>query len=108
MSSYDMIDRYLRNNLDDDDYAEYSAALDSISSPPISQQLQPAAQLRLEAALERAGAAESVLRRLVDECENENIHGWEDRMIECIDSANKLLSTQPKQQSPKPQENQNE
>ena len=27
--SYDMIDRYLRNNLHDDDYAEYSAALDA-------------------------------------------------------------------------------
>ncbi len=56
--------------------------------------LGPAGQLRLEAALERAGAAESALRRLVDECENENILGWEDRMIECIDSANKLLSAQ--------------
>ena len=32
--SYDMIDRFLRNNLDDDDYAEYSAALDSITYPP--------------------------------------------------------------------------
>lgn len=28
--SYDMIDRFLRNNLGDDDYAEYSAALDSL------------------------------------------------------------------------------
>ena len=28
--SYDMIDRYLRNNLHDDDYAEYSAALDAV------------------------------------------------------------------------------
>jgi hypothetical protein len=31
--SYDMIDRFLRNNLDDDDYAEYLAALDEIASP---------------------------------------------------------------------------
>jgi hypothetical protein len=29
--SYDMIDRYLRNNLGDDDYAKYSAALDAIA-----------------------------------------------------------------------------
>lgn len=32
--AYDMIDRYLRNNLDDDDYAEYSAALDCIYDAP--------------------------------------------------------------------------
>lgn len=31
--SYDMIDRFLRNNLDDSDYAEYSAALDALGSP---------------------------------------------------------------------------
>lgn len=29
--NYDMIDRYLRNNLGDDDYAEYSAALDELA-----------------------------------------------------------------------------
>jgi len=28
--NYDMIDRFLRNNLDDTDYAEYSAALDNV------------------------------------------------------------------------------
>jgi len=32
--AYDMIDRFLRNNLDDSDYAEYSAALDSIYTTP--------------------------------------------------------------------------
>lgn len=32
--SYDMIDRFLRNNLGDDDYAEYSAALDSLCTQP--------------------------------------------------------------------------
>jgi len=31
--SYDMIDRFLRNNLGDDDYAEYSTALDSLCTP---------------------------------------------------------------------------
>lgn len=30
--AYDMIDRFLRNNLGDDDYAEYSQALDSLCS----------------------------------------------------------------------------
>jgi hypothetical protein len=36
--SYDMIDRFLRNNLGDDDYAEYSAALDSLCSPQLAPQ----------------------------------------------------------------------
>ena len=31
--SYDKIDRFLRNNLDDDDYKEYSAALDELCTP---------------------------------------------------------------------------
>lgn len=31
-AAYEMIDRYLRNNLDDADYAEYSAALDRVAS----------------------------------------------------------------------------
>lgn len=32
--TYDMIDRFLRNNLSDDDYEEYSSALNSIANPP--------------------------------------------------------------------------
>jgi len=32
-TSYEMIDRFLRNNLGDDDYAEYSEALDQLSRP---------------------------------------------------------------------------
>jgi hypothetical protein len=38
-AAYDMIDRFLRNNLSrDDDYAEYSAALDVIyTTPPAAQ-----------------------------------------------------------------------
>lgn len=31
--SYDMIDRFLRNNLGDDDYAKYSDALDALCTP---------------------------------------------------------------------------
>lgn len=33
-AAYDMIDRYLRNSLHDDDYSEYSAALDSLYTHP--------------------------------------------------------------------------
>jgi len=36
--SYDMIDRFLRNNLDDDDYAKYSLALDQVASPPLQRE----------------------------------------------------------------------
>jgi hypothetical protein len=49
---YDMIDRFLRNNLGDDDYAEYSAALDRLlfaappapsaePSEPVAEEKQP-------------------------------------------------------------------
>lgn len=31
--SYDMIDRFLRNNLGDDDYAKYSDALNALCTP---------------------------------------------------------------------------
>ena len=40
-AAYDKIDRYLRNNLDDDDYAEYSAALDLVSTQPEGYVLVP-------------------------------------------------------------------
>ena len=46
----------------------------------------------LLAALERAAAAESMLRRLVDETENDGFIGWEERMTKCIADANKLLA----------------
>lgn len=38
-AAYDLIDRFLRNNLDDDDYAEFSAALEVVLSatPPVIQ-----------------------------------------------------------------------
>lgn len=32
--AYDLIDRFLRNNLYDDDYADYSEALELLSSEP--------------------------------------------------------------------------
>lgn len=47
---------------------------------------------RLLAALERASRAESALRRLADECENDSVPGWEERMTECIKHANLVLS----------------
>ena len=40
-AAYDKIDRYLRNSLDDDDYAEYSAALDLVSTQPEGYVLVP-------------------------------------------------------------------
>lgn len=46
----------------------------------------------LLAALERASAAESMLRRLVDETENDGVVGWEERITQCIADANNLLS----------------
>lgn len=39
--AYDLIDRFLRNNLYDDDYAEYSEALELLSSEPPQQQAAP-------------------------------------------------------------------
>jgi hypothetical protein len=33
-AAYDRIDRFLRNNLDDADYAEYSAALELVYAVP--------------------------------------------------------------------------
>ena len=36
--AYDQIDRYLRNNLDDDGYAELSLALDAVYAPPPNRQ----------------------------------------------------------------------
>ncbi|HIC7214866.1 hypothetical protein [Burkholderia stabilis] len=47
---------------------------------------------RLLAALERATKAESALRALVDECDNDTTAGWEDRMRIRIDDANRLLA----------------
>ena len=45
--AYEMIDRFLRNNLDDDDYAEYSEALDAIYAPSKSEPVQePVADVR--------------------------------------------------------------
>ena len=35
-NAYDLIDRYLRNNLDDSDYAEYSDALEALAAFPLA------------------------------------------------------------------------
>lgn len=48
---------------------------------------------RLLAALERSAKAESMLRSLVDECDNDSVEGWEDRMRAIIECANRLLSS---------------
>ena len=63
--SYDMIDRFLRNNLDDDDYSEYSAALDSLCSPPPANKLtreHVISILRLARELEDSGRMCSLSR----------------------------------------------
>ncbi|MCI2809336.1 hypothetical protein [Eoetvoesiella caeni] len=46
--AYDKVDRFLRNNLDDDDYAEYSEALDAASFAP--QPAEPVVKESLTAA----------------------------------------------------------
>jgi len=39
--AYEFIDRYLRNNLGDDDYAEYSEALEAIASGKTKSEYKP-------------------------------------------------------------------
>lgn len=59
---------------------------------------QPAEEVqrdRLLAAVERAAKAETALRRLVDECENDTTTGWEDRMRDCIADAQLILKATP-------------
>lgn len=46
-AAYDMIDRYLRNSLHDDDYSEYSAALDSLYTHPQPRQPLPDEWIRM-------------------------------------------------------------
>lgn len=52
-ASYDMIDRFLRNNLDDDDYTVFSTALDAVygaappALPPVSDAMVRAAEREL-------------------------------------------------------------
>lgn len=53
--AYDMIDRYLRNNLGDDDYAEYSNALEASERKPLNQ-------------LEREGAVELWFKHHAESC----------------------------------------
>ena len=60
VDAYDMIDRFLRNNLRDDDYAEYSAALDSLyTAPQQAEPVQPA--IPLENSREARQAIEAML-----------------------------------------------
>lgn len=40
--AYDMLDRFIRNNTDDDQYAEFCEALEAISAPPQREPLTPA------------------------------------------------------------------
>ena len=49
---YDMIDRFLRNNLHDDDYAEYSEALDSLCRAQPAQAVPVLAESELRSILQ--------------------------------------------------------
>ena len=89
----------------------FTPATEPVGYLVLPQPVQPAMPMKyaLVDALERAGAAESALRRLVDECENEGTPNWQTRMIECIDHANRLLArnatiAQPEQPVPSDQD----
>lgn len=71
--------------------AGFAAALSEVVSES-APSAQEAMRDRLLSALERASAAETALRNLVDECDNDKVLGWEARMGACIDRANKLLA----------------
>lgn len=60
------------------------------STPPTAPAQD--AQDRLLNALERAARAESALRALADECDNDSTPGWEERMASRIAHANHVLS----------------
>ena len=60
--SYDMIDRFLRNNLSDDDYAEYSSALDSLCTP---QQRKPLTDRQINAIWDSLIASPDYSREMI-------------------------------------------
>jgi hypothetical protein len=81
-----------------DDVVKATRRLESnLAAHPAQPAAVPVAGPRddLLAALVRATAAESALRRLADEWENDHVRGWEDRMNQCIAEANALLASQP-------------
>lgn len=59
------------------------AAWDAAISQPIEPQ---------GAVVGEAARVESALRRLADECDNDRVPGWEDRMQACIAESNAVLS----------------
>ena len=60
--SYEMIDHFLRNNLDDEDYAEYSAALDSICATSAPDVVQPLTVLEINDFFEHIKDDKEVLK----------------------------------------------
>ena len=56
--AYDMVDRFLRNNLCDDDYAEYSAALDSLYTTTTRREWVPLTDEQIKTVLKQV--AESI------------------------------------------------
>lgn len=71
------------------------AARAALAQPDDKAQAVATQRDRLLSALERAAKAESMLRSLVDECGNDSVEGWEDRMRELIERANIFLSSAP-------------
>jgi hypothetical protein len=62
-AAYDRIDRFLRDNLDDRDYAPYAEALDVLWEPPLAHAaVIEAAKKRTDAEL----AAEESMRKMVN------------------------------------------
>ena len=60
-AAYDLIDRFLRNNLYDDDYAKYSDALEAISQPAPSPQPATPESVKAERDQLRCAQADAVI-----------------------------------------------
>lgn len=73
------------------DWPEYELVWKMIEDRMTGNRSKDGEQDRLIMALERAGSAESALRELIDECENDMKPGWEDRMTSCIERGNCVL-----------------
>ena len=63
---YDLIDRYLRNNLDDADYGEYLAALDRLVTPQPAAQEQTSAVPVVEQLVEALDHMSKTIKRQLD------------------------------------------
>lgn len=84
--AYDSIDRYLRNNMDDDDYADYSAELDKVYAyaATLRQQSEPAQAVSDEAVEAAFVAMDAVFSGAFPDARNGEGHlSAEDKAIAC-------------------------